>query len=236
VFHHALEYAVVLGDLDANPLDRVKWKPTKSSTVVDRRVVVNPRQARGLLIAVTYVGRTRGRMLAALFACMYFAGCVPPKRKGLREQDCLLPEQGWGLLTLRKTRPQSRKGCTDSGLAFDERGLKHREANEERLVPIPPELVAILRAHIETFGTTLDGRLRYLLLRLIQRGVEGGPPPWTHPGAGRFSAGRPPLRPSTRSSVAVAQRRRACTRSRRAGRAHRGRAPEDLRQVYRRPT
>jgi len=39
--------------------------------VVDRRVVVNPRQARELLTAVTYVSRPwRGRHLRAFFACM----------------------------------------------------------------------------------------------------------------------------------------------------------------------
>ena len=64
VFHHALGYAVELGDLSANPLDRVNWKPAKISGEVDRRVVVNPTQARELMAAVTYVGRTRGAMLA----------------------------------------------------------------------------------------------------------------------------------------------------------------------------
>lgn len=77
VFHHALEYAVELGELDINPLDRVKVKPAKSNNVVDRRVVVNPDQARELLTAATYIGRTRGPMLTPMFACMYFAGLRP---------------------------------------------------------------------------------------------------------------------------------------------------------------
>jgi integrase len=159
VFHHALEYAVVLGDLEVNPLERVQWKPTRASMLVDRRVVVNPRQARELLIAVAYVGRTTGPMLAGMFACMYFAGLRPAEAQGLRKQDCYLPERGWGLLTLRKTRPQSSSDVTNSGTLFDERGLKNREEDEERPVPIPLELVVILRAHIETFGTAPDGRL-----------------------------------------------------------------------------
>ncbi|WP_431917388.1 hypothetical protein [Nonomuraea jabiensis] len=161
VFHHALEYAIVLGDLDANPLDRVTWKPTKSSNVVDRRVVVNPRQAQELLIAVTYVGRTRGPMMAAMFACMYFAGLRPAEAQGLRKKDCYLPLEGWGHLTLTKTRPQSGSDFTDSVRSFDERGLKHREEDEDRPVPIPPELVTILRVHIETFGVAPDSRLFY---------------------------------------------------------------------------
>ena len=38
-------------------------------------------------------------------------------------------------------------------------GLKHRPADEVRPVPIPPELVAILRWHLGEFGITPDGRL-----------------------------------------------------------------------------
>ncbi|WP_433188768.1 tyrosine-type recombinase/integrase [Actinoallomurus sp. CA-150999] len=159
VFHHALEYAVELGELPGNPLDRVKWKPTKQNDVVDRRVVVNPQQACELLAGVTYVGRTRGPMLAAMFACMYFAALRPSEAIGLRRQDCILPERGWGQITVTKTRSYTTKRFTDSGESYDERGLKHRDGDEDRPVPIPPDLVAILRAHIAKFGTAPDGRL-----------------------------------------------------------------------------
>ncbi|WP_405140646.1 tyrosine-type recombinase/integrase [Sphaerisporangium sp. NBC_01403] len=159
VFHHALEYAVELGELSANPLDRVNWKPAKVSGEVDRRVVVNPAQARELLVAVTYVGRTRGAMLAGMFACMYFAGLRPAEAAGLREKDCHLPETGWGLLTLEETRPESGRRFSDSGKTHDVRGLKQRRHKAIRDVPIPPELVKILRVHIERHGTAADGRL-----------------------------------------------------------------------------
>ncbi|WP_308201447.1 tyrosine-type recombinase/integrase [Sphaerisporangium perillae] len=159
VFHHALEYAVELGDLSANPLDRVNWKPAKVSGEVDRRVVVNPVQARELLTAVTYVGRSRGAMLAGMFACMYFAGLRPAEAAGLREKDCHLPATGWGLLTLEETRPESGRRFSDSGSTHDVRGLKQRRRKAIRDVPIPPELVMILREHIERYGTAADGRL-----------------------------------------------------------------------------
>jgi integrase len=138
----------------------VKWKPPKVAEVVDRRVVVNPRQARELLTAVTYVGRTwRGRHLRAFFACMYFAALRPGEVKALRKDGCFLPASGWGRLTLSRSRPQSNRRWTDSGEAFDDRGLKHRAEEDTRPVPIPPELVTILREHIEEFGTAADGRL-----------------------------------------------------------------------------
>jgi integrase len=51
------------------------------------------------------------------------------------------------------------KQWTDSGEVHDDRGLKHRADKETRPVPIPPQLVRILRRHIETHGVATDGRL-----------------------------------------------------------------------------
>jgi integrase len=162
---NVIRYAVEKEEMPSNPLDRLNWKPPKVSEVVDRRVVVNPRQARELLTAVTYVGQqrrgphARGQRLMAFYACMYYAALRPAEVTALRRQDCYLPETGWGCLTLEKSRPEVNRRWTDSQSAHDERGLKHRAASETRRVPIPPELAAILRAHIDTFGIAPDGRI-----------------------------------------------------------------------------
>ncbi|MEV5463666.1 tyrosine-type recombinase/integrase, partial [Streptomyces cellulosae] len=153
---------VELGELPDNPVKLVKWKPQKVTKEVDRRVVVNPRQARELLAAVSYVGgfrRARGRRMVALFACMYFGGLRPAEAVALRRPDCTLPKTGWGSLILEKTRPTVGKRWTGTGEVHDNRGLKNRPANETRIVPIPPRLVRMLLAHIEEFGTAEDGRL-----------------------------------------------------------------------------
>ncbi|MER6950410.1 tyrosine-type recombinase/integrase [Nonomuraea sp. NPDC000554] len=158
----ALEYAIDLGELAENPLKRVKQKKVARDNTVDRRCVINPAQARELLVSLSYVGswhRGRGRRLVAFFATLYFAGLRPAEAIGLRKSDCALPEEGWGLLTLEVTRPSSGKQWTDSGAVHDQRGLKQRDEREVRPVPIPPELVRILRAHLEEFGTASDGRL-----------------------------------------------------------------------------
>ena len=93
----------------------------------------------------------------AFYACMYYAALRPAEVVGLRRQDCQLPQRGWGRLTLEKSRPEVNRRWTDTHSAHDERGLKHRAADETRRVPIPPELVAILRAHVDTFGVAPDG-------------------------------------------------------------------------------
>jgi integrase len=55
----------------------------------------------------------------------------------------------------------SRAGTawTDDGTARQERGLKHRPVTETRTIPVPPELVKIIRAHVKRYGTAPDGRL-----------------------------------------------------------------------------
>jgi integrase len=162
VMYNALKYGVELGKLPAHPIDAITWKPPKVAKLVDRRVVVGPDKARELLAAVSYIGghrRARGRRLVALFACMYFAALRPAEAVNLRCADCHLPKKGWGTITLTRTRPAAGKRWTDSGEVHDHRGFKHRADNEIRSVPIPPELVVILRAHLDEFGTAKDGRL-----------------------------------------------------------------------------
>lgn len=160
VFYNILEYAVELELLPANPIPKLKWKPPKTSQTVDPRVVVNQDQADALLEAVKQVGeRGRGRRLAAMFACMYYAAMRPAEAIGLRKSDCYLPDKGWGSVTLAKSRPEVNTKWTDSGDAHEERGLKHRAEDDVRPVPIPPVLAKILREHIETFGVASDGRL-----------------------------------------------------------------------------
>ncbi|MFF4228017.1 tyrosine-type recombinase/integrase [Streptomyces sp. NPDC001820] len=161
-FNTAMEYAIQEGYLDENPLAGVKRPVSSGGSAVDPRVLVNEVQGRQLLTAVSYVGsvhRNRGRRLVAFFACILYAATRPAEAVGLSDRHCHLPETGWGTLTLRETRPASGKKWTDSGERHDKRGLKSREVTKDRPVPIPPVLVALLRAHMEEFGTAKDGRL-----------------------------------------------------------------------------
>ncbi|SCD34675.1 Site-specific recombinase XerD [Streptomyces sp. TverLS-915] len=158
----AFEYAVMAGELSGNPFARSRGKRVGSQDVVDPRVLVNPAQARQLLAAASYVGswhRARGRRLVAFYAVMYYAALRPAEVVGLRRADCDLPKEGWGTLTLWETRPVAGKQWTDSGERHDRRGLKAREVKTDRPVPIPPVLVAILRRHLDTFGTAKEGRV-----------------------------------------------------------------------------
>lgn len=159
VLYNALGWAVELGHITANPIDAVQWKTKHVADEVDRRVVASPEQVRQLLAAVTYVGRRTGEHLAAFFALLYFAALRPSEALALRVQDCELPASGWGRLLLDESRPEVGRAWTDDGQRTERRSLKWRAAKEVRPVPIPPELVTLLRSHVGRYGNASDGRL-----------------------------------------------------------------------------
>ena len=159
VLSGAIRYAIELGLLERNPLERISTRLPRTTKVVDRRVVVNPEQARKLIAAVNDIAGGRGPRYVAYFATIYYAGLRPGEVLALRAQDCTLPDQGWGELCFGESAPYVGGAWTDDGSNGPRKSLKHRTAGESRTVPVHPELVAHLRSHIEQFGTAADGRL-----------------------------------------------------------------------------
>jgi integrase len=240
VFYNALGYAVELGLLGSNPVDRIQWTAPAVAQSVDRRVVVSPAQAETLLNAVGQLGE-RGEHLETFFACLYYAALRPSEGVMLREADLHLPKTGWGRIVLSASASRAGRAWTDEGTARQERGLKHRADNETRTIPIPPVLVPRFRAHIKRFGTTPDGRIfqtvrgRHPAGLRLQRGLGPGPPGRPHPRPVQVTARPPPLRPAARGGVALAELRGARHRGRPPRRARRRGPAEDLRPLHRRP-
>jgi integrase len=158
VLYNALGYGVERGLLEFNPIDRVQWRAPALAEQVDRRVVANAAQVEALLAVLPRVARNGGT-LRAFFGCLYYAGLRPSEAASLREQDCTLPNEGWGVVMLAESAPHAGADWTDDGEPRQVRGLKHRGAKTTRRVPIPRELVELLRAHTEEFGAAPDGRL-----------------------------------------------------------------------------
>jgi integrase len=158
VLYNTLGYAVERGILDFNPVDKIQWTAPAVAQQVDRRVVANVDQVERILAALPGADR-QGACLVAFFGCLYFGGLRPSEAASLRDQDCTLPDRGWGTLALAETAPHAGSDWTDDGATREVRGLKHRPENEVRYVPIPPVLVTMLRLHCERFGLAADGRL-----------------------------------------------------------------------------
>jgi integrase len=155
-FGQVLSFAVARGDLETNPLPGVQWTPPRKVEVVDRRVVVDHRRARRLLAAVAEIRPD----LEAFFACIYYAATRPGETNELNIEQLTLPETGWGEAALEGNNPEvSARWSDEPDKPRQARQLKHREKGEVRPVPLHPDLVALLRQHIERFGVAPDGRI-----------------------------------------------------------------------------
>ena len=165
VLFNALDYAVEIKALSANNLPAVKWTAPKTMRAIDKRVVINTRQAERLLAAVEaqvvdgQPRRSSGPMLKAFFAVMYYAALRPEEAAMLSKPDLQLPESGWGELLLSETAPIAGASWTDTGERRDRRQLKQRAIGEVRSVPSSPPLTRILHEHLRRFGVAADGRL-----------------------------------------------------------------------------
>ena len=128
-------------------------------SAVDRRRVASPAQMRQLLDAIRSTGKSQGARLVALYGCMYYGMLRPPEAVSLLLDECELPATCWGRLEFREVRSAAGREWTDDGQVHEARKPKGGPKNSVRRVPIPPELVRLLRGHIESYGTAPDGRL-----------------------------------------------------------------------------
>lgn len=152
-----LKYAVELRLLESHPLPRVSWTAPKNTDQVDRRTVVNPTQARSLLLAV----RAIAREFEAFFGSMYYSALRPEEALHLRDHDFERPTVvgGWGWLNLTGATVAIAAESSGNDTVVDDRELKHRATSATRRVPVPPALVELLTTHIELYGVGPDGRL-----------------------------------------------------------------------------
>ena len=167
-----LGYAVRKKRLDKNPLSKgdlpEDWTPPQApDDTVDPRAVGSPALVASMLTSCSHVGRRQGLRFVAFYACMFYALMRPSEVAALTRDACHLPGSGWGHLIFADASPAPEKAYTDDGQVHEHRGLKGRTKGRPspkarrpvRKVPIPPELVELLRTHIQTFGTAPDGRL-----------------------------------------------------------------------------
>jgi integrase len=170
---NAMDYAVERKLLPTNPIKAVKWTTPKTTHQVDRRSVINPRQARELLAAVREQ-KPSGKRLAVFFAVMYYAALRPEEAISLTRSDVTIPDllwdedtrqwkepvDDWAELHFRAPTPDAGREWTDDGAQREQRKqLKHRAVHEERRVPCPPPLTKLLREHLKTVGAAPTDRL-----------------------------------------------------------------------------
>ncbi|WP_156184767.1 hypothetical protein [Allosalinactinospora lopnorensis] len=167
VLSSMLDHAVSRGVLGANPLSGLTTRRARSSDAINPRTIPDYTQAGRLLRAIETSTNPTDRYLHAFFTLAYLAGTRPGETRAIRDQDIIWPEHvtdpdaapGWGVLVAGGSRTEVDASYTDDGQNGEDRGLKGREQDAVRMVPLPPEAVAVLRHHIATYGGAPDGRL-----------------------------------------------------------------------------
>lgn len=155
------------------------------------------------------------RRLVAFFGCLYYSALRPSEALALHVGDLDLPPDDvpadtWGQLILARSNPEIATRWTDDGRRRA-RQLKHRARGTVRPVPCPPDLVALLRAHLKDLGPAPDGRLFYGPVRRndqqrhLQRRVGTSPPTGTHPGRAGITLGGQALRPPAHRGLRLAR-------------------------------
>src|SRR6266571_1118103 len=133
----------------------------------------------------------------------------PSEVAALTRDGCYLPDNGWGHLTFTDSSPAAGRAFTDDGKVHEHRGLKGRTKGRPnidarsrrpaRRVPIPPELVALLREHIARSCTGRAGACFAARTATRSSRPPGGTPgrrpaPSLSPRPGGHPSAAPPLR------------------------------------------
>lgn len=139
-----MAFAVERKYVSENPVSQVKAKRNGKATVRP----VTPLEVGDLVTARKIIAEMPDGVYKDFVLTVLLAGVRPSEAAALQVSECVLPETGWGELRLSKSAAASGKAWTDSGENRDERGLKHRAAGDTRTVPIPPELVEVLRVRV----------------------------------------------------------------------------------------
>jgi integrase len=136
------------------PRRKTRRKDAIKRSRFTRHIIMEPREFR--LVASKLINhQPSSRKYFTYYAVRYFAGLRPHEALGLEQsdqhEDLELPEQGWGVIHVREGQEMADKRWRT---AEDEDYVETKTG--ERKVPIPPELVDILKKHLDEFG---PGRL-----------------------------------------------------------------------------
>ena len=148
--------------LVTNPVRDTKRRVDDAAEEVDPTTVPTPEQARALVEAACAVSPCARKQYGAYLTLLWTTGMRPSEASGLhRTSDLVLPESGWGQVTLRSPMVHPGARWTTSGTSRheDRDRLKARRRGKTRTVNLPPETVAALRAHIEDNEVESGSRL-----------------------------------------------------------------------------
>jgi integrase len=152
--HATLLRAVDLGILESDPWPppprgRSARKSARRRPAFDARRLPGP-QTMAAVIAALKTHQPGSHKYQVMTAVAYYAGLRPSEVVMLRARSLTLPESGWGQIEV-----------TEADIGFDEPG---EPKTGERVVPIPPVLVELLREWVREHDL-VESRLLFRTVR-----------------------------------------------------------------------
>jgi integrase len=146
VAHSCIRRAVELGQIPADPWPppprgRSRRKVNRSKSAVDVRHLPSPASVVAIIDSLRS-HQPGSRTYQAMTAVVFYAGLRPSEVVMLRPRALRLPAEGWGSIAV-----------TEADIDWDEPG---DPKTGSRVVPIPPRLVAMLRAWMNDHGLAGD--------------------------------------------------------------------------------
>jgi integrase len=121
-----------------------------ATEVVPGEAVLSPGQLKFVALLCSFFGPYGGVAICFVLV-MGLSGLRPGEAAGLLVGDLTLPEEGHGWVTVRRTRRRIAAQWLTPEEDLEWGPLKGRHVGESRRVPIPADLVKLLRFHIEYF-------------------------------------------------------------------------------------
>ena len=146
--HALMDWAVEQRFITTDPWPTAKRerKSTRSQKTKSAKTVLpTPDEVKSCLDQVVKKGSKEGaKARQVLLYIIYYAGLRPSEAVALHIEDCTLPDTGWGVLDVHRAR-------VDCGAVWSADSAKiGATKTDARQVPIPQELVVIIKENIGT--------------------------------------------------------------------------------------
>jgi len=145
-------FAVRVEYVKKNPVTIAEYKSPTVEEAIDTKRLPSPKDCRSAAQVLAEQGES-GKRAALFVSCIWLAGLRPSEVLGLKKSDILFGENEENEIRVSRAVVQVGKVWTPDSESQSIRQLKWRAAGHVRRVPIPKELVAMLKTYIDKLAT-----------------------------------------------------------------------------------
>lgn len=145
--HATLKFGVSKKYIHKNPLDNVNFRVTLDDEAINPKSVLSPKECREIQEIIAKRGE-RGLITSIFIACIWLAGLRPSEVAALRPMDIHFNDSGINEIVVSRAIVEVGKSWTNDGSMSVTKQPKARRRGHSRSVPIPTELVQVLKPYI----------------------------------------------------------------------------------------